>query len=294
MSYLQNQISAFKSSVNSSAGKVANKRTAGATTNAGPSPAPSRPAGSIQNDLKRKRPEPANIVYSQPPNTGSGNSIMTNIWYITQWLKDKSTKQKRPWRTLKECVDSANIAGITPEGVRNIEKILIGHDKVKYNPKGDGGKALFSYRPFHNIQSADQLLGFLQSQPTFKGLAVRQLKDGWTESTEAIDDLELEGKLLVTRNKKDNQAKMVWPDDPTLGFIIDDEFKNIWHKIKLPEPAALADELEREGLTPANKSRAVKPKVVKQEKKTKKPRKGGKTTNVHMAGVLRDYSHLKK
>lgn len=48
----------------------------------------------------------------------------------------------------------------------------------------------------------------------------------------------------MTRNKKDNQAKMVWLDDPTLGFIIDDEFKDIWHKIKLPEPAGLAEELK--------------------------------------------------
>ena len=292
MSYLQNQISAFKSSVNSSAGKVANKRTAGATATAGPSPAPSRPSGSNQNDLKRKRPEPANIVYSQPANTGSGKSIMTNIVYITDWLKDASEKRKAP-KTLREIIDFSSIPGITEEQVRNIGRILMTHDKVKFDPEGDGGKGTYSYRPLHDIQSADQLLGYLQSQPTFRGLSVRQLKDGWLESTDAIDDLELQGKLLVTRNKKDNQAKMVWPDDPSLGFAIDEEFQNIWHKIKLPEPAALADELEREGLTPANKSRAVKAKVVKQEKKTKKPRKGGKTTNVHMAGVLRDYSHLK-
>ena len=111
---------------------------------------------------------------------------------------------------------------------------------------------------------------------------------------DSINKLEKEGKLLVTRNKKDGQARMVWPDDPSLTIHIDDEFKNIWHKIKLPAADALADELEREGLTPTNKARGVKAKPKVQEKKTKKPRKSGKTTNTHMIGILRDYSHLKK
>ncbi|KAL9038919.1 MAG: hypothetical protein Q9180_002841, partial [Flavoplaca navasiana] len=52
-----------------------------------------------------------------------------------------------------------------------------------------------------------------------------------------------------------NHAPMVWPNDPSLNFEIDDELKSIWHEIKLPEPAALADELEKEDLTPANKLR---------------------------------------
>ena len=100
--------------------------------------------------------------------------------------------------------------------------------------------------------------------------------------------------MLVTRNRKDNHAKMVWPNDPSLKFNIDDEFQNIWHKVKLPPPDALADELKREGLTPANKKGSKKAMIKMPEKKTKKPRKGGRTTNTHMAGVLRDYSHLKK
>ena len=74
---------------------------------------------------------------------------------------------------------------------------------------------------------------------------------------------------------------------------IDDEFKLIWNKIKLPEPSDLADDLEREGLTPTNKNRGIKAKPKVQEKKTKKPRKSGRTTNTHMTAVLRDYSHMK-
>ena len=123
---------------------------------------------------------------------------------------------------------------------------------------------------------------------------MRALRDGWPGAEDAINGLESAGKLLVTRNKKDDHAKMVWPNDPSLRFEMDDEFRGMWHKIRLPEAGAVAEELEREGLTPTNKSRVVRAKAKVAEKKTKKPRKSGKTTNTHMVGVLRDYSHLKK
>ena len=125
-------------------------------------------------------------------------------------------------------------------------------------------------------------------------MPVRELREGWPGVDDAVTKLEGEGKLLVTRNKKDNQAKMIWQNDPSLEYRIDDEFQAIWNRIKLPEPEALADELEKENLTPANKSRGLVVKQQKQQKQKRKPRRGGKTTNTHMMGVLRDYSHLKK
>ena len=288
MSYLQNQISAFKSSVNSSAGKVANKRTAGGT-NPGPSPAPTHSSASRQNDLKRKRPEQSNVVYSQPADTGTGKNIMTQVTYAIDYLKDKNTP-----KTFTEIIGHLSVHNSGKDYQSMIKTILMKHDKVNYDPKNDGGEGTFSFRPVHDIRNPDKLLGHLQSQPTFKGLSVRELKDGWNGAEESIDELEDQGKLLVTRNKKDDHAKMVWPNDPSLSFTIDEEFQSVWHKIRLPEAGALADELEKAGLMPANKSGVVKANPVKQEKKTKKPRRGGKTTNLHMIGVLKDYSHLKK
>lgn len=210
---------------------------------------------------------------------------MTKVTYAVAYLKDKDTPQ-----TLENLLLYLSLQWEGEEYKKMIATILITHEKVIYDRKN----GTFSFRPIHNIRSAEQLLRFLQSQPTAQGLKVRELRDGWQAAEDAIDELEAEGKLLVTRNKKDNHPTMVWPNDPSLAFNIDDEFQQIWHKIKLPEAGALADELEKEGLTPANKSRGIKVKPKQVEKKTKKPRKGGKTTNTHMMGVLRDYSHLKK
>lgn len=289
MSRLQNQIDAFKSSAQQASGKIANRRTSAAPTTSTPSPAPSQPSGLKPNDRKRKQPEQANIVYSQPADTGTGNNIRTQIHFAIDYLKKKGTPQ-----TLTDIINFLSLHTRDKAYKQLIGRILIDNEKVEYDPRSDGGEGTFRFRPAHNIRSLEQMLGHLQAQPAFKGLGVKELKDGWPGVEDSIDDLEMQNKLLVTRNKKDNHAKMVWPNDPSLSFDIDEEFQVMWHKIKLPEPGAVADELEKEGLTPANKNRGAKKAMVNPVKKTKKPRKGGKTTNVHMQGVLRDYSHLKK
>ena len=214
---------------------------------------------------------------------------MTQITYAVEYLKTKGIPQ-----TLNDLLSYLSVQHKEDQYKNSIAAILQRHDKVDFERKGAGAESTYSFRPVHNIRSADRLLGHLQSQRTFQGLSARELRDGWPQAEDAIDELEQQGKLLVTRNRKDNHAKMVWPNDPSLKFGVDDEFQNIWHKIKLPPPDALADELKREGLTPANKKGSKKAMMKTPEKKTKKPRKGGRTTNTHMAGVLRDYSHLKK
>lgn len=289
MSYLDNQINAFKSNLTSSSTKLSSKRTAAAPTTSTPSPAPPQASASSKNELKRKRPEQANVVYSQPADTGTGKNVMTQITYAVDYLKSKGIPQ-----TLQDLLSYLSLQYREDDYKRTIGTILKNHEKISFDRTGADGVGTFSFRPIHNIRSPSQLLGHLQSQPTAQGLNVRALRDGWPGAEDAINQLESQGKLLVTRNKKDDHAKMVWPNDPSLRVHIDDEFKTMWHKIRLPEAGALAEELEREGLTPTNKSRVVRAKPMKQEKKTKKPRKSGKTTNTHMEGVLRDYSHLKK
>ncbi|KAL9131209.1 MAG: hypothetical protein Q9217_000811 [Psora testacea] len=286
MSYLDNQLSAFKSSVSSSSGKIANKRTVAALpSNTATSP---RSSQGTKADTKRKRPE-QDLVYSQPADNGTGRNVMTQITYAIEYLKSKGTPQ-----TLTDLLSYLSLQHRENDYKRTIGTILMNHDKVEYERKSDGGEGTFRFRPVHNIRSKNTLIGHLQSQPTAQGLSVRELRDGWPGAEAAIDELEGEGKLLVTRNKKDNHAKMVWANDPSLSYKIDDEFQTIWQRIRLPEPRALADELENAGLMPANKTRNVEKPIKQDVKKTKKPRKGGKTTNTHMAGVLRDYSHLKR
>jgi transcription initiation factor TFIIE subunit beta len=289
MSYLQQQINNFNSSVVSSAARLPQqKRIIGnsqpvSSTSSHPTSTPGTPGPARRHD--------ANIVYSQPADTGTGKDIMTNVLYAIQKLKEKNTPL-----TFEDIVGYLSLQERRHDQgyVHALRSILQVHEKINYDPSGADGKGTFSFRPPHNIRSEEQLLQKLQSQTTMTGILVKDLKEGWPGVEQTIDKLEQEGKLLVTRNKKDNHPKMVWANDPSLVHPFDDEFRQIWEKTKVPDQQHVLEELEKAGMIPANKNKVAKPRPKLEQKKTKKPRRTGKTTNTHMMGILRDYSHLKR
>ncbi|RMJ27073.1 transcription initiation factor [Aspergillus sp. HF37] len=294
MSHLQQQLKSFNAGVVDYANRmpqqrrfVHNSSNASATTSQAASSAPTPTPGT---DPKKKRHDP-DIVYSQPANTGTGKDIMTQVLFAVEHMKNKGVPLKFAdivsYLSLQQ---RANDQGY----IQALRSILQVHEKVEYDPKGANGEGTFGFRPPHNVRSPDQLLQNLQAQSTGAGMSVRELREGWPNVEDAINNLEQEGKLLVTRNKKDNHAKMVWSNDPSLYQHFDGEFRNIWEKIRIPDQQTVKEELEKAGITPTSKNKVVNARPKVEQKKVKKPRRSGKTTNTHMMGVLRDYSHLKR
>lgn len=289
MSYFQNQINSFNSNVIAAASRrPQDRRTLGSSTRPStstpqPPPAPTPLINGSSND--------GDIVYSQPANTGMGKNIMTQVYYAIE-----NMKRKDAWITFSEIVRHLSLQreGHHPEYIEALKRILKSHEKVEYDPAGNKGEGLFRFKPPHNIRTEEQLLAKLQAQTTAQGLSVKELREGWANCNETINRLEKEGKLLVTRNKKDDHPKMIWANDPSLVQHFDDEFRQIWEKIRIPDNKTVAEELEKAGITPTSKHKDIKARPKVEQKKVKKPRRSGKTTNVHMAGVLRDYSHLKR
>ncbi|KAJ6126637.1 hypothetical protein N7523_002249 [Penicillium sp. IBT 18751x] len=294
MSYLQNQLKSFNASVMESANRMpqqrrmANNAPASATSSQVPSSAPTPSSNAV--DAKKKRHD-VDIVYSQPANTGTGKDIMTQVLFAIEHMKSKGVPLK--FADIVSYLSLQHRAN-DPGYVQALRRILQKHEKVDFDPNGAGGEGTFAFRPPHNVRNPEQLLRKLQSQTTATGMSVRELREGWPNVEDAINQMEKEGKLLVTRNKKDDHAKMIWANDPSLIEHFDDEFKQIWEKIKIPDPQAVKEALDKAGIVPTNKNKVVKPRMKVEAKKTKKPRRSGKTTNTHMMGILRDYSHLKR
>ncbi|RCK64209.1 Transcription initiation factor IIE subunit beta [Candida viswanathii] len=166
--------------------------------------------------------------------------------------------------------------------------LLKGIDRIKY----DEEKGTLEYVSLHNIRSADDLLEFLRRQTTFKGTFVKELKDGWAGCVAAIDELEAENKILVLRNKKENAPRLVWANNGGEMGYIDDEFKELWNEVKLPDRDVLYQKLLDQGLKPTGADPSlIKKAPLNKEKKQKKARRG-KITNTHMKGILKDYSQL--
>jgi len=295
-SYLEKQQEAFKNNVISAAPKVSNKRSLVAPPVSAPSPSPSNASNTSKSenkDTKRKR-EPTNIVYSQPAATGYGTEAFTQVTYVIEFLKKKDEP-----KTFREILEYLSQVHAEEHYKKLIIQILKKHDRVKWIPDAqvkawDSGT--FVHRPIINVRTKKDLIGYLQIKPDAQGVSVRDLKDGWPDCEDAIDELEKEHKILVTRTKKDNHARMVWSNDPSLVHHVDDEFHVMWRQVELPSVDELVRKLMDAGQKPASEdpSKRVKAPPKPKEKKKKAPRKGGRTTNTHMEHLLKDYSHLKR
>ncbi|CAH02853.1 Tfa2 [Kluyveromyces lactis] len=169
----------------------------------------------------------------------------------------------------------------------NVIPMLKGLQKFKFDPK----RNTLQYVSIYDVHSAEELLQLLRSQATFKGISCKELKDGWPQCFDTIDELEAKNRILVLRTKKDNSPRFVWYNHAGPSRQIDEEFVTMWEACKLPQRSELPRKLQDLGLKPAS----VDPATIKNEQTTRKEVKKrrsrkGKVTNTHMAGILRDYS----
>ncbi|KAK2627334.1 hypothetical protein QTJ16_003300 [Diplocarpon rosae] len=296
-SYLEKQQALFKNSAVSAAPKISTKRKlAPPVPESAPSPAPSNASNTSKSEKAPKKKEPANVVYSQPAATGYGTDAFTQVTYVIEFLKKKDEA-----KTFQEILEYLSQQHAGERTQTMIAMVLKKHDRVQWFPDPNlksqtwsSGK--FKHRPIINVRSKKDLLAYLQNKADAQGVSVKDLKDGWQECEDAIDELEREHKILVTRTKKDNHARMVWSNDPTLVHSIDPEFQVMWHKTELPSVDELVRKLQEAGQKPASEDPAKRIKAAPKlkEKKKRAARKGGKTTNLHMAHLLKDFSHMKR
>ncbi|KAK6594981.1 transcription initiation factor iie subunit beta [Botrytis cinerea] len=269
-SFLEKQQAAFAKGIQNTSSKITSKRPTAPVSV--PSPAPSNTSNTSKSenkDPKRKR-EPTNVVYSQPASTGYGTEAFTQVTYVIEFLKKKDEP-----KTFQEILEYLSQVHVEQSKKQLIAQILRRHDRVQWIAD-----------PKLKVQAWDS--------GTFKHRPI--IGDGWPDCEDAINELEKEYKILVTRTKKDNHARMIWINDPTLIHPVESEFQVMWHRTELPSVDDLVRKLLENGQKPASEdpSKRVKVAPKAKEKKRKAPRKGGRTTNTHMAHLLNDYSHMKR
>ncbi|KAJ8468859.1 hypothetical protein ONZ45_g17091 [Pleurotus djamor] len=147
---------------------------------------------------KKKRPK-TNVVYSQPADTGTGMNVNTQLVYAVNYLKSTPNPMRLQ--------DIAIVTNTPLDTDRVLLEKFKSHDKIQWDPKTD----LYSYKHEFNFRNKVSLLTEIQRQ-TRKGggIPVRALKESWKEAPQAIEELEKEGEVLVTRTTKDGQLRMVF------------------------------------------------------------------------------------
>jgi len=294
-SYLERQREAFTGGLSAAASKIggSSKRPL-----APPSPSPSitssTSAAAGVTPTKKERDGPT--VYSQPVNTSAGTTLLAQVTYVIDWLKQKDEP-----KTMQEILEYVSARNKSQEEQEEFARSVRGSPRIQWIPDPAASEqtwraGTYMHRPIiPNVKSKTQLLGYLQKRMDMRGVPVKDLKDGWPACEAAIDELEKQNRLLVLRWKKDNHPRTVWINDPSLVHRVDPEFRSAWHKVEVPSLDAIVQRLNAVGQKPTSEDpRDKAPTVTKVEKKKRSARKSGKSTNTHMEHLLKDYSHLKR
>ncbi|ETW79898.1 hypothetical protein HETIRDRAFT_386443 [Heterobasidion irregulare TC 32-1] len=257
---------------------------------AGPS-SQTAPADQDHTGKKRKRPKSSMsyIVYSQPADTGTGTNVNTQLLYAVNHLKSVNGPMR---------LQDIAIVTNTP---LDVDQVLLekfkSHERVEFDPKTN----LYSFRHDFNFRNKAALLTEIQrATRRGGGLSVRSLKESWKEAPSAIEELENEGEVFVTRTLKDGQMRMVfWNELSNAAMTVPElnpskEFYDLWHSLKVPNEVDLLKQLQNEGL----QATAAEAPVAKGPMGKKKGRKSGprqrpvRLTNTHLKGQIdlsRDY-----
>ncbi|KAJ7693614.1 transcription initiation factor IIE subunit beta [Mycena rosella] len=260
-------------------------------------PTPSTPAVAepepvpdfVPSSSKKKARPKSNVVWSQPADTGSGTNVNTQLVYAVDYLK----ATPNPTR-----LEDIALLTNTPllEDTVLLEKFKA-HDRIQWNPKTD----LYSYKHEYNFRNKPALLTEIQrATKSGRGIHVKALKEAWKEAPAAIEELEQEGEVLVTRTVKDGQLRMVFwneikPTEDSGGMPVEQEFMDLWHGLQLPDDVELRRELAKEGLQLTTAAQApIRPTSKKKGKRGGAPRQRQvRLTNTHLSGdidLTRDYA----
>lgn len=281
MSDLLSQLLAFKSRIRSGPSVAVRRAVTPKPLNQDTPLAPPTPQtnGSSGNGRKRLAEDSFQSMKKHRLNISmSGSHLSTRLHLAVEYIK----QQDKPVAIDK--LESYLGTDVTEALLPLLKEI----DRIKYDP----ATGTLEYMSLHNIRTADDLLDFLRLQPTFKGTLVKELRDGWSGCMEAIQTLEESNRILVLRNKKENSPRLVWANLGGEIGTLDDEFVEMWNKIKIPEPENLYQALVDQSLKPTGADPNIVTKKPKREEKKQKKARRGKITNTHMKGILKDYSQL--
>lgn len=216
----------------------------------------------------------------KPAYDTSGSHLSTKLLLAVEYIKERT-------KPVHIDVLLSYLSLNNDEQKHKLLSLIKNLDKIQF----DQNENTLEYVSIHNIKTKDELLNFLREQPTFKGIPVKELKDGWNDCIQSINELEKEDKILVLRTKKDNHPRLVWANVGGELGTVDEEFVSAWQSVKLPDRSELPGLLNKRGLKPASVDPATVKSTANNEPTKKRKQRKGKITNTHMTGILKDYSN---
>ncbi|SGY11758.1 BQ5605_C011g06263 [Microbotryum silenes-dioicae] len=251
-----------------------------------------------------------------PADTGIGRHWKTQLVSAVHFLKQHARPIRLEDLALLSGVEALLSNAELLSNFRSHEKVVVDDKTGLFSYKvrhesllGDQGTRipwltfLYLSQPDYDIKSKFDLENLVMRYSSRGGLSVKNLRASWPNVVPAIEELEQEGKVYVTRTggsaKREGAMKAVFRNEFPKRPRIDDEFLNLWKKLKAPTKEELSVQLNEAGLTTASTVASDLPR--NQNKNPRgKGRKGPgsanrriKLTNTHLKGKVdlsKDYT----
>ncbi|KAL1916400.1 uncharacterized protein VTP21DRAFT_5591 [Calcarisporiella thermophila] len=272
MASLQDSINSFKKSMLAQSGTGFRRTAIGATTTA-----PTVKNEAAHPASPKKKRKKATITASEEK--GLGQHVWSQVYSIISHLKSVDDPQ-----TIEALKKST---GVDVAANPQLYKLLTNNPKIDF----DEATRTFAYKPTFNIKSTDDLLALLEERKDLGGMEVKDLLDSYKGLSAAVDELEAAGRLLVVRNK-DRAPRILFYNDPYYNTNVDEEFKTLWHNLKIPDQFDLGMELEKAGLkTMEVFEQRIKSEDEPKKKKSRSRNRKVKITNTHLENIdlTKDY-----
>ncbi|KAI8140393.1 hypothetical protein BJV82DRAFT_645848 [Fennellomyces sp. T-0311] len=196
---------------------------------------------------------------------------MSQLYTVIQFLKDCESPQS--------VVSIASRSKVDIQKSQTLWDKLVNNDKIEYDPIN----RTFAYKPAYQIKSKEDLLDLLIKKRDEGGMDYKDLKDSYAKLGDAVEELANEGQILVIRNK-DGNPRVLFYNDMQYNTPVEEEFRSMWAKIRIPDETDLPKALENAGL----KTMEVFEKKVVSEPKLKRSKTRNrkfKITNTHLANI---------
>lgn len=202
--------------------------------------------------------------------------LNTNVLLASEYLKQVHDSDPEAMLSFKDVVSQLKLNKTEYRGLYNT--LVLGTEKIMFIPDTEvattkkkanafsdyTGK--FKYKTIYNITNGKDLLKFLNEQLTYKGIPVKDLKDGWPKCNVTINELEMNGKLIVLRTKKDNTPRYIWRNSFKFSNRVREQIlKNYERQQQDSKSRAIAAQQQQQGA----QSRYAKYKTLDRRDKTR-------------------------
>jgi transcription initiation factor TFIIE subunit beta len=240
----------------------------------------------------------------------TGLSTIANLRNAQDYLKEK--RKPLPFKDIASYLSLQH----APTEVQVHFRALLRAD-----PKVHFDNGLFSYKPTLPFADAEGMRAYMRVQSVAGGVRIDDVKDGWPACGDEIDRMMRDHETLLLRDRR-GLARAAHADEPELwpppppeeddDFNMESDMESrteaastpngtstplapiqtvAWKEVKLPRtPDDMRVKLKYAGLRTTTAAKEKNKLFAKKVVKKKAHKRGGRTTNIHIQHLLKDYS----